>query len=70
MHTTDMAEKFQNTCGSTVSNASETNFIDWLGSSGLKKCAARFSANSYDDLDLIKTIDEDEIKEMIKNIRI
>lgn len=41
-----------------------------MESSGLKEYAAWFSENGYDDLNLIKILDDDEIKEMIKNLKI
>ena len=44
--------------------------MDWLGSRGLKEYAAQFSENDCDELNLLKTLDKDEIKEMIKNLKI
>ena len=69
-HTADMAEKLQNTFGSSAGNANENNFMDWLESSSLKEYAAQFSENGYDDLDLLKTLNEGESKAMIKNLKI
>ena len=36
----------------------------------MKEYAAQFSENGYDDLNLLKTLNEGEIKEMIKNLKI
>ena len=57
-----MAEKLQNTFGSSAGNANENNFMDWLESSSVKEYAAQFSENGYDDLDLLQTLNEGEIK--------
>ena len=52
-HTADMAEKLQNTFGSSAGNANENKCMDWLESSSVKEYAAQFSENGYDDLDLL-----------------
>ena len=43
----------------------EDKFASWLKSVGLDKYSAQFASNGYDDLDLLSTLDTDEVKSII-----
>jgi hypothetical protein len=45
-------------------------FSEWLLSSNLTEYAKKFSKNGFDDLNLLKSMDEGEISSMIEDIGI
>ena len=45
-------------------------FSEWLRSSNLTEYAEKFSENGFDDIDLLKSMDEGEITSMIEDIGI
>lgn len=48
----------------------ENRFSLWLKSIGLLKYSGQFVANGYDDLDLLTSMDADELKSMIETLGI
>lgn len=47
-------------------NASENKFITWLETTGLLEYANMFTENGYDDLQLLKGMEEVKVKDMIE----
>lgn len=45
-------------------------FNEWLRSSNLTEYAEKFKENGFDDLDLLKSMDEGEISSMIEDLGI
>lgn len=43
-------------------------FNEWLRSSNLTEYAEKFKENGFDDLDLLKSMDEGEISSMIEDL--
>ena len=47
-------------------NAFENKFTTWLETTGLLEYADMFAENGYDDLQLLKGIEEIEVKDMME----
>ena len=48
----------------------ENRFLSWLRSAGLAAYAERFTRSGYDDLDLLKLLNEEEEKSMFESLAI
>ena len=53
-----------------MENTMENRFSLWLKSIGLLKYSGQFVANGYDDLDLLTSMNTDEVKSMIETLGI